>query len=83
MLNFDDELVSFKLKGVEHNVVKPTNGQIKQYSKALKLCEDDESKEKALIDFLENLGLKKEVYESLTPEQLKTILSNLYDSGKN
>jgi hypothetical protein len=83
MLNFDEEVVSFKLKGIEYKVSKPTNGQIKQYSKSLKLCEDDESKEKALTDFLESLGLKQEIYETLNPTQMKTLLSSLYDSEKN
>ncbi len=83
MLSFDEEIVNIKFKGKEYKISKPNNGQIKEYSLALKDANDDESKEKALTSFLENLGLVKEVYDSLTPSQMKTVLSSLYDSEKN
>lgn len=83
MLNFEEEVVTFKFKGNEYSVNKPTNGQIKEYNKALKECLDDDSKEKALILFLESLGLSQEVSDQLTPGQLKKVLENLYESGKN
>ena len=83
MLNFDDEIVLIKFKGKEFEIKKPTHGQIKSYSKSLKDCLDDESKEKALEEFLQSLGMVKELYEALTPGQLKAVLSSLYESEKN
>lgn len=83
MLSFDEEVVTIKFKGKEYKINKPTNGHIKEYSNSLKDALDDDSKEKALTSFLEKLGLVKEVYDSLTPSQMKTVLSSLYDSEKN
>ena len=83
MLNFDDEVVQFKLKGKEYQVSKPNNGQIKKYTTELKSCESDESKEQALKDFLLEIGLYQEFFDILTPGQLKKLLESLYDSEKN
>lgn len=83
MLDFDAEVVEFKLKGKEYSVARPTNGQIKAYTKELSLCETDEAKEKALIKFLCELGLSEEVLNDLTPFQTKKLLSSLYESEKN
>lgn len=83
MLDFDSEVVQFKLKGNEYVVTKPTNGQIKAYSKDLEKCVTDEDKEKALIELLKKLGLSEEVFNELTPAQSKKLLSSLYESEKN
>jgi len=83
MLSFDDEIVDFKFKGVDHSVRKPNNGDIKEYTESLKRCEDDESKEKALVCFLEKLGLNEETFKAFTPSQLKKLLAELHDFGKN
>jgi|694.fasta_scaffold82093_3 hypothetical protein len=83
VIDLDDEVVSLKFKGKEHLITKPTNGQVKEYTKALKLCEDDESKEKALELFLDQLGIGSELYNSMTPGQLKKLLEVLYSAEKN
>lgn len=83
MLNFDDEVIKFKLKGQEYEVSKPTNGQIKKYSQAYKTAKTDEEKENELMIFLDQLGLKKEAYELLTPTQSEKLIKALYEAEKN
>ena len=83
MLNFDDEVVQFTLKGKKYEINKPNNGQISKYTKDLEKCETNESKEQALKDFLLVLGLDKECFDLLNPGQLKKLLESLYDSEKN
>lgn len=83
MLIFEDEIIEFKLKGKEYSMEKPNNGQIAEYTYKLKACKDNESKEKALIVFLESLGLKEETYKLLKPKQLEVLLEKLYESEKN
>lgn len=83
MLEFLDEVVEFKLGDKHHRLNKPTNGQIKAYSKALAGCESDEQRENALIEFLKNLGLEEGVFDKLTPAQAKKLLASLHESEKN
>lgn len=83
MLEFLEEVVEFKLGEEVHSVRKPNNGEIKEYTRELTVCENDEDKEQALINLLEKLGLKKEVFEKLNPYQSKKLLAALYDSEKN
>lgn len=83
MLEFDEEVVKFKLKGVEYEINKPSNGQIKKYTLGLRTCEDNESKENALMVFLEGLGLASNVYDDLKPNQMKMIIDSLYEAEKN
>jgi hypothetical protein len=83
MLNFDDEVVQFTLKGKKYQISKPNNGQISKYTKDLEKCETNESKEQALKDFLLVLGLDQECFDLLNPGQLKKLLESLYDSEKN
>lgn len=81
MLNFDeDEIVQLKLKGEEYKVAIPNNAQIKKYQSEL---ETEKDKEEVLVEFLENLGLPKKAYESMTPSQTKRLLESLYDNEKN
>lgn len=83
MLNFDEEVVEVKFKGEVHKISRPVNKQIKEYSDSLKAIEGDKEKEELLIAFLEKLGLKREVFDQLTPGQVKQILKELHDSEKN
>lgn len=84
MLEFKEEVIEFKFQGEKHQVRKPNNGEIKLYNKELKKCKDDSDKqEKALMNFLNDLGLKEEVFNKLTPKQSELILKELYGSEKN
>lgn len=83
MLNFDDEVIKFSIKGKSFEVSKPNNGQIKKYSQAYKEAKTDEEKENELMIFLDQLGLKKEAYELLTPTQSEKLIKALYEAEKN
>lgn len=83
MLEFADEVVEFKLKGKKYQVSKPNNGQIKSYTHKLKGCKTDESKEKALKDFLKELGLQVTAYDLLSPNQMTVLIEKLYEAEKN
>jgi len=83
MLDFDLEFIEIKFKGALHKVSRPTNKQIKQYTVSLKANEGEVDSEKVLVEFLETLGLKSEVYEELTPQQVRMVLKELYDTEKN
>lgn len=83
MFEFSEEIVEFKFKNKVHQVRKPNNKEIKEYSKELALSETDEAKEDALMNLLFKLGLDKEVFNALTPSQAKKLLEALYDSEKN
>lgn len=84
MLEFNEEVIEFKFKGEKHQVRKPNNKEIKNYNKSLKKVKGDTDKEeKALLDFLNELGLKHEVFELLTPSQSQMLLEKLYESEKN
>jgi hypothetical protein len=83
MLDFSEEIVEFKIGADSFSVKKPTNGQIKEYTKDLGKCESETEKEVALLSLLSKLGLSEEVFNKLTPSQAKKLLSALYDSEKN
>lgn len=83
MLDFDLEFVEMKFKGEKHLIKRPSNKDVKDYSSKIKDAETPEEKEVVLCNFLASLGLKAEVYEDLTPSQLKKITEALYDSSKN
>ena len=83
MLDFEIEVIEFKFKDKIHKLYRPTNKKIKQYQVDLAKCESNEDKELALIVFLGELGLEKEVYEELNPNQVKKLISAIYESEKN
>jgi hypothetical protein len=83
MLDFAEEVIEFKLKGNKHQVSKPNNGQIKNYTHKLSCCKTNEEKEAALVGFLEVLGLEESVYDSLSPVQTGKLIESLYEAEKN
>lgn len=83
MLDFKDEVVSFKYKDKQYEVEKPTVKQSREYAKALKEAKDDETKEECLFDFLEVLGLPKEDAYTLKQNHILQIVQSLGESEKN
>ena len=83
MLDFSEEVVEFKIGAESFSVKKPSNGQIKEYTKDLNKSESEQEKEAALLSLLSKLGLSEEIFNKLTPSQAKKLLSALYDSEKN
>ena len=83
MLDFKDEVVKFKFKGDEYEVEKPTVKQSRDYGKKLKELGDDSEKEDALFDFLEELGLPKEVSYTLKQGHIMALVAALGESEKN
>lgn len=84
MLDFQEEVLQFKVRGKQYEVSKPTNGDIKNYKKALAKCKNEVEQEKCLKEFLHNLGLEDDgVLDILTPKQSKKLIASLYDTEKN
>lgn len=77
MIEFDRKKLKFKLDGKEHEVNFPTVGQLKAYQKANQESQDTFE---TTVDFLEKLGLEKEVCMGLEADHLKTIVE--YISGQ-
>ena len=83
MLDFKDEVVTFKYKGKDYEVEKPTVKQSREYAKALKEAKSDEQKEECLFDFLEVLGLPKEDAYTLKQGHILQLVQSLGESEKN
>ena len=83
MLDFKDEVVEFSYKGEKYQVEKTTVGQSRAYARELKEANTDELQEMALFNFLEKLGLKKEVSESLKQNHIMALIQALGEVEKN
>ena len=83
MLNFDDEVLEFTIKGTKYSCKKPVNGEIKQYKSDYNSCETDEQKEETLNKFLGGLGLDIKALDLLTPTQTEKLIEGLYTATKN
>jgi len=83
MLEFNKEVVQFKLNEEIHEVKKPNNLEIKNYTDGLSKCKDGDEREELLKSFLESLGLRKDIYDLLLPAQLNLVLKEIYSSEKN
>ena len=75
MLDFDLKKLKFKFNGEDNEIEYPTVKKINQFRKALKADGADEVD--CTIEFLCELGAKKEVVESLRISQLNALVSEL------
>jgi len=73
MLEFDRRVFEFKLDGKKHVVKSPTVRQIEELQKKSK----DAPGLEETIDFLEQLGLDKDVAYSMEPWQLQKVVEEV------
>jgi len=77
-MEFKKRVLKVKVYGEEIELTYPTVGQFKSFQKKL----DGDVTLDDMIDFLEMLGMKKEITESLEPEHLNLIIQELTGSEK-
>jgi len=77
----DKVRVTDKLNDKSYDLRKPNIGELMTFQKSQKKDADDVGTVEALIDFLEGLGLPKDVSLSLTSEEL-TAISEAVNSAK-
>jgi len=61
---------------------RPTNGEAEEYSNAWESAKTSKEKKDALKEYLEVLGLKKEIFSKLEDEQIQFIISEITDTSK-
>jgi hypothetical protein len=76
MIKVDSALVlEFEINGAAYRIDEPSVKQVRDFINKSKASDKDDFE--ITIDFIVNLGLPKDVANSLTPRQLKTILNSL------
>jgi hypothetical protein len=73
----------YKIDNVEHCLICPNIGIVRQYKKDLKECEAGKKDElDAMIDMLEKCGLPKKVTETLEIHHIEKIIGDISGEKK-
>lgn len=80
MLEFNKRELKFKFDGDEQKLRFPSVKDLSAYQKKYKKVGEEDSAE-VVVDFLVELGLKKEVAEMLETRQVEVILKKLTEGG--
>lgn len=83
MLNFEKRTLKFAFDGGEHTVNFPTVKQLQGYRKKFEEVKDDADKIFDItLDFLESLGLKKEIALEMENDHIETIIQHISGQKK-
>jgi hypothetical protein len=74
MLNFEVKKLSFKFNGESYEIDYPTIKKVNEFRKKLSSEQDEVD---VTVDFLVELGAKREVIESLRVSQLSSLVEEL------
>ena len=84
MLEIKRKIKPVKINDVLYNMKSPNYSDSMEYEAAVKNCGDDaEKKIECLFDYLEKLGLKKEISKDLEIENISDIISYLAGEKKS
>lgn len=63
-------------------VRKPTNGDFLQYQKDFKVCADEEAKQECMIAFVAKMGLPRDAFMMLDPDETELLTKALFPQKK-
>jgi len=81
-LEFNRSKLKLKVYGEEYELLFPTVKQSQDFAKEVKEVEGDDDKSSKMFDFLEKLGLPKNVTEEMEVQHLEMVLEKLMPSKK-
>ena len=81
MIEFVKRELRIKLDGQEYTLVYPSNRKLQEHSIAVKGLEEDKVLD-ALVNFLDKLGLPKDIAWEMEPYMLEEILTELTSKKK-
>jgi len=81
MLEFKKKSLQIKIYGKEYNVSFPTVGQVQRWVKDSKKGAEEDQND-LLMEFLEELGLPKDVFQEMYPEDAEQLVGMLIPAKK-